>query len=56
MTTPIQETITSNRIPSTLQQESKIKENDFYSDGQYDYYSKSKSKKYRASKFRMISK
>lgn len=53
MDTSIISKITNHQFTEVITQASKEREKEFFLDGNFDYYSKSKSKKYRASKYRL---
>lgn len=49
----IKSKISNLQFTEAIAQAQKVREKEFFLDGNFDYYSKSKSKKYRASKFRI---
>ena len=53
MDTTLSSKITNHQFTEAIIQARKEKEKEFFLDGNFDYYSKSKSKKYRASKYRL---
>ena len=53
MDTLIKNKISNHQFTKAIIEVRQVQEKEFFLDGNFDYYSKSKSKKYRSSKYRM---